>query len=98
MSRMTAIVGPPSQNVSGTAAVMTARPRSATNIIRRRSQRSAYAPAGSPIRRSGRVESPPTIPNREPRAGQREHQQRECRVGDRVAERADALADEDDLE
>src|SRR5450759_603487 len=66
MSRMTAIVGPPSQYVSGTATVMTARPRSATNIIRRRSQRSAYAPAGSPIRRSGSVEIAPTIPIAKP--------------------------------
>lgn len=65
-SRMTAIVGPPSQSDSGIAQVSAARPASAHIIIRRRSQRSARAPAGRPRRRSGRSWSAPTMPMRAP--------------------------------
>ena len=59
---MTAIVGPPRRTEIGISAVSTARPRSARNIIRLRSLRSAIAPATMPKNRSGRVCSAPTTP------------------------------------
>ena len=65
-SRMTASVGPPSATDSGISAVMTARPRSARNIIRLRSLRSAMAPASIPKTRSGSVWSAPTTPMANP--------------------------------
>ena len=60
--RITAMVGPPVMTDSGMSAVNTARPRSATNIIRLRSLRSARAPAIIPKKRSGSIESAPTMP------------------------------------
>ena len=61
-SRMTTIVGPPRNTESGISAVSTPRPRSARNIIRLRSLRSARAPATIPNTRSGSVCSAPTMP------------------------------------
>ena len=58
----------------------------ATNIILRRSQRSAYAPAGRPTSRSGSVVRTPTMPMAKPEPVRREHEQRHRRVRDRVAE------------
>src|SRR6187399_1168175 len=80
-SRMTAIVGPPSATEMGMSAVRPARPRSARNIIRLRSLRSAIAPATIPRKRSGSVWSAPTMPiakadpvtqRRDPLAGQQD--------------------------
>ena len=65
-SRMTAIVGPPSATEMGMSAVRPARPRSARNIIRLRSLRSAMAPATIPKKRSGSVWSAPTMPIAKP--------------------------------
>ena len=65
-SRMTAIVGPPSATEIGMSAVRPARPRSARNIIRLRSLRSAMAPATIPKKRSGSVWSAPTMPIAKP--------------------------------
>ena len=59
---MTAIVGPPSATERGIRAVRPARPRSARNIIRLRSLRSASAPATIPRNRSGSVWRAPTMP------------------------------------
>src|SRR5437660_1443441 len=59
---MTAIVGPWTKSQSGIRAVKIARPRSARNIIRLRSPRSAKAPAIVPITKSAPVETAPTIP------------------------------------
>ena len=97
-SRMTAIVGPPRATEIGISAVRTARPRSARNIIRLRSLRSASAPATIPKTRSGRVCSAPTMPIAQPGPGQRQDEQRQRREADRVAERRDALGREQDLE
>ena len=96
--RMTTIVGPPRNTEIGIRAVRTARPRSARNIIRLRSLRSARAPATIPKNRSGRVWSAPTTPIAKPGAGQGQDEQRQRREADRVAERRDALRPEQDLE
>src|SRR6188508_1239529 len=65
-TRMTAIVGPSAATESGMSAVRIARPRSARNIIRLRSLRSAKAPASMPKTRSGSVWNAPTTPIAKP--------------------------------
>ena len=63
---MTSIVGPPSATDRGIIAVSPARTRSARNIIRFRSLRSAMAPAINPKNRSGSVWMAPTMPIAKP--------------------------------
>ena len=68
------------------------------NIIRRRSQRSAYAPAGRPDEQVRQRRQHAHDPHREPGPRQRQHEERHRRVGDGVAERADPLAEQHDQE
>ena len=56
------MMGSPSTAASGIRAVSRARPASVTIMTRRRSHRSAYAPAGKPMTRSGIVSRIPTTP------------------------------------
>ena len=97
-SRTTTMVGPFSSTDSGISAVSAARPRSASNIIRRRS-----APVGHGARDHpedqvrDRLERPDDA-HRRARTGQREHQQRQRRERDRVAEGGHGLGGQQDLE
>ncbi len=97
-SRMTAIVGPPSATDSGISAVSPARPRSATNIIRLRSLRSAMRAGDHPEEEVRERLQGTDDAHRETRPGEGQDEQRQRREADRVAERRHALAREQDLE
>ena len=75
-----------------------ALPRSALNIIFRRSRRSANAPAGRPSRRSGQCPEGADDAHRDARAGQGKDEDGQGRERDGIADRRQPLADEDDLE